>query len=211
MKHWRERSWGEKNKILFVAVGLIGGLYAMLVYPTTQKAFVKSEGMINRRLDRMEKRIPPKIETKGNFGQLDRRKQELDTELASLSKQIEVLQSRFAPLDSPSEQQRLRLEISELARTEGLMITRFVEVPGDTAKQGASDTEQQAVRPMMRLQAQATYWGVLRFLDGLAGLSYEAAVVRLDVQIAETAAKKDKDTPAPQQPGLLRVDLGMVL
>lgn len=219
-KRWIMLNPKDRNRLMIIGLAVVIAAYTFAVYPRTSKALLHSENMIKRRLDRIQKRTQITKETDANVLGLEKK-------LGDLKKDLEVVRVRlnenmqgFAPTDSATVQQRLRLEISTLARRSGLQVVQAAVVDSkDTPGAGAVNRPGRPSlgmrnaygRPLYELNAETTYWSLVRFLDELKRLTYHVTVVNLDVSVlGGGAAPTGKELP-PLPSGQIKVNMVLTL
>ncbi|QPJ62480.1 MAG: hypothetical protein G3M70_11605 [Candidatus Nitronauta litoralis] len=219
-KRWSMLASKDRYRLMVIGLAVIISVYTFVIYPRTSKSLLDSENMIKRRLDRIEKRTQIKKQADGDLFGLTR-------QLSLVEKDLEVLRARlaqnmegFAPLDSSSVQQRLRLEISTLARRSGLHVRQAARVGSQVSGQNVSGKTSRPPdisnrntygRPLYEINAETNYWSLVRFLEDLKQLTYHVSVVNIEAKAMEGAGNSGGNELPPLPSGRLNVRMVLTL
>ena len=214
MQRWTALPQKDQLRWLAVSVLTVLGLYSLLIYPSLNKDVTHAENMVNRKLDRLEKRAKLPEETKLSSNSLSAELKKLNTKEKQLSSDMASLNERFSSPDDDSAHQSLLLEISTLAQNTGLSILQ----QGSTATNKNVNTPVKLVdrttgRPLLQVKAQGSYWQLVDFIQGLQQLNHVSTVLGLDLMaaVAQEQAKEVNDAAAALPPGQLKIALTLTL
>ncbi len=206
--YWRRMTAGEKNRVIILLTALIIAAYFLLQYPSSHERAFESEKLLNRKINRIETRFGKIPEPDASATQLERRLGELKTGLERTRTRLASLSPRFASLDSVSDLQRLRLEITQLSETSGINVLRLSKLnesknqatAQETGELLRQETANRFGRPLLTLSAEGHYHALMRFLEGLQGLTFNVSVVRLDLKIdGDRSGKASAGMPVDAQ------------
>lgn len=130
-------------------------------------------------------------------------------ELATVQKSLAALETdrarldvRFTPLDDLETLQTLKSNLTRLAENGDMEITALEHIyarPDDRDLPPTPELLKKASegnpykRPLLRLKARASYWGLLAFLDGLSTLPQIAAPVWSDISVKTGNPNRDRE------------------
>jgi type II secretory pathway component PulM len=121
--------------------------------------------------------------------------------LATLDTEQTRLMARFVPLEDLESLQALKSELARLAESGDMEVTALEHIyrrPDDRERPPTLELLKEASaanpykRPLLRLQARASYRGLMEFLDGLPKLSKIAAPVWSDITVKTDRPSRDK-------------------
>ncbi|MEM7405570.1 MAG: hypothetical protein AAF458_09780 [Pseudomonadota bacterium] len=187
MAGFSQMTKADRNRWLIVITMLIIAGYGLLLYPQTNKDYKHSENMINRRIDRLEKRTVVDDEILRSTGvlasRLDKRKSEADIQRKTLAE----LNSSFVKLEDANARQQHVLALTKLAEQSGLTVrSQSPESRGPSAADGpAAVNDRISGRPMVRVRARGNFFQLMRFLDGLKELEQVSAPLGMDFRVAQ--------------------------
>lgn len=193
---------GEKNRIIIIIVALMITLYFGVLFPISQKELTWEENMVSRKLNRIKTRAQQIPEPKVPVNVLQKQSADLDTRLRVAESRIAQHLAGFASKKSTDELKALRLEIAELALASGIQVRKMGGLAGtldaldDPLKEPPPEFSDETVRPELTMDGAADFGGVLRFLDGLNGLSRHAVVMQMQMKVVQDQ-RAAKDQPAP--------------
>lgn len=182
-----KRTWTalpQKDRMRWLVVGTaaVVGLYGLTVFPFTAKAHTKSEAMLARRIDRLEKRAAvPDVDAaaasmlQGKATKLERQKAELEARLAAIA-------GRFLERDDVEARQMLLLELNSLADATGVRLDKQGDEVGRDGARALIDRE--SGRPYMRVLGSGTYWALMDFLRGIENLDFATAPLGLELELS---------------------------
>jgi cell division protein FtsB len=202
-QRWQKLSRSDRIRVLFVALFLLIGGYGLVLFPAADAQFKGSQADLSRRMDRLAKRTVITVqEVSTNPRVLQKSIEKIDRELVFLKAEIKQLSSGFATATSSDERQRLILEIFTLAAKSGVVLdTISGKSTSLSSKRTSAVVDSYWKRPLFKLSASAGYFELLKFLDGLKGLSKYVAVMNIDLQIRQREAVNNKKNAAkPQGP-----------
>ncbi|MEM7270505.1 MAG: hypothetical protein AAF401_14795, partial [Pseudomonadota bacterium] len=187
----------DKNLYSILIAMLILGAYVFVVYAPQRTEIQRTEGLINRRLNRIETRAvaaePPSESTKELKVQMEDLAARRDAVLANLAKR----QERFASLARVDDIKQLRLEISSLAESHGLRVLRFGEIQNsdlaDTEALLQAEAETEYARPLMSLEVEGGFIQIQDFILGLRSLTKSASIARFAIQAPDFEPRADPD------------------
>ncbi|MEM6933192.1 MAG: hypothetical protein AAF526_06325 [Pseudomonadota bacterium] len=185
--------------------------YILVVYAETREEKRFTTAMINRKLDRIEKRTkaPPVPEESAKT--LEERVDAFKKASGLVAQRLLNHEKSFATLQSVDEVKQLRLEITKLADFTGVSVVRFGELQDsegiDSLAVLMEETRNEFKRPIMELEVSSDYSRLASFIGGLDRLSKTVAIVRFDVEAPEF----NLDPSAPAQSPLLTARLDLAL
>lgn len=171
--------------------------------------------MLDRRENRIETRAGSVAEPVGNVGSMQRNLDKLSVKVTRVETRYEGLKKRFVPLQSSSLRQLLKTEIAEKASSLGMRIKRFEDgarpdnedtAPGNEL--ALQEVNNRYSRPLMLFETKTTYFRLLKFLDGLNGLSYHVSPVK--VLKLEAWTPEDYEPSAALKQSQI-IDVGLLL
>lgn len=122
---------------------------------------------------------------------------QMEQELAGIAQQFETwqarigsLEHRFVPVDSSESLQALKVEISSLARRQGVLIVKDVSyqaAPQDKSLAWFLDKGLYQ-RPLRQITVESPYPYLLKFIQGLQNLPYQVTIVRLEIMLKGDAS-----------------------
>lgn len=234
LKRWKQLSHNDRLRVLAIFTATIVAAYSLLLYPLSSKALEDSENMIKRRMDRIEKRTKITAEADSNPRLLSNKLVKLKKEIELADADLRNHMAGFAPVGSADAMQKLRLEISTLARQSGLRVSHAGEYSTNLAKSLARQNNRVTTigvdeyyrRSLYELRGKAGYWDLLQFLEGLTQLSSNVSVVQLQMNAIQqrpskqssSASRNDKNRSEVVKakvndvpPGYLTIDLVLAL
>ena len=203
-QRWQRLSRSDRIRVLFVALFLLIGVYGLIFYPAVNAQFEDSKSKLSRRMDRLAKRTVITVkEVSSNPRVLQKSIEKIDRELTRLEVELKELNAGFANATSSDERQRLILEIFTLAAKSGVVLDAISGKSTSLSSNRASAVvDSYWKRPIFKVSASSGYWELLKFLDGLKGLSKYVAVVNIDIQIRQSVAVNNKKNAAKPQGSL---------
>lgn len=169
------------RKLLWILIGCtLLTAYLFWAAATWQKMF-NTHKMVNRKADRIEKRIgnisPPALEQ----GISNERLAELQTAVSVQTQALRQRAKTLLPLDDSGPREQLKLELSQLAQTNMLRVSRLTamnaelrppmeHLDNETLRQAFED------RPQFLFTLGGHYLNLVNFLDHLPQLSYRLYV-----------------------------------
>lgn len=208
MKYFPELSTGDKNRLMLLFIAVVIALYFGIWYQQSSSDLMRAENLVNRRLDRIEKRAKPPELSAIPVKSIERELAQLDQVLEFTNGELNSLKSGFVSLENPTDLQTLRLEVSELARASGVEVMRVSGIGVNAADEVRSISDALALktdnrfgRPLMSMTARGTFNAFLSFLDGLEDLSKHVVVVRVALSANQSGAED------PTQLSTLNADL----
>lgn len=113
----------------------------------------------------------------------------LEEALVGEQETLTQLEQRFAPSQSNEALQALKVEVSDLAKSSGVLIRESVPYQPAAATAGSDRAllSQFATgtlyrRPLQRMRMESSFAGFRQFLRGLDRLSWRATVARFDIE-----------------------------
>ncbi|MFG0250115.1 MAG: hypothetical protein ACF8OB_14600 [Phycisphaeraceae bacterium JB051] len=204
---WRNMSTADRRRTQILIGFLILAIYMPMYYISSDKLF-EAQRMLNRRKDRIEKRINYKdIDTGGiTVKAMQNRVDEVDKKIKQASQTLAQINSHFAPVESTDLQRQIMLEISAAAERTGAHLVaispRRVARGDDSITRANIDPV--TGRPMLDLTLNARFGALLQFLNALNELSYHVAVMHVKLE----APQLPRDRSATQvDPSLLQIQL----
>lgn len=221
LTRWEAMPAGERKRVPMVSALLLLGAFAVFHAFVTMPRLYKAETDLNRLRGRAEqmrasakKPAAPRRSARSPAA-LARDLAEIEASLAREDKRLQALRMRFADLGNLAEHQQLRLGLSDLANNSDIEVIRIETLGIRREEQARAPTVERLLttaehnpskRPLLRLQARASYRGLMQFLDGLSGLPHVASPVKVKVEVKTDATE---DTAATRQ--WLEVDLELAL
>ena len=185
-KAWSALPERDRMRWLIIGTATLIGLYGLLVFPGTNKALTRSEALLARRIDRIEKRAQVPDVDAAAAGTLQARLARLTVEREALEARHDALAGRFAPAEDDEAHQSLLLELNTLAQANGIrLLKQGAESDKDGQAQVLKDSE--SGRSYMRVRGEGDYWGLLGFLKGLKELSYASAPLGMTLTLKDDA------------------------
>lgn len=208
VQRWQAMPAKERNRWLLVVALFVLGSYGLIIYPNTHKAQLHAENMVNRKIDRIEKRTSAVPESKVNVGSQKVRLRELDKELKTLEVEWSRLKGMFA---QDAAQQDMLLSLSDLAQRTNLQI--LSQGAGGARAQSSAQAptellDHRSGRPLLKIQARGGYWDLMAFLEGLKELPHVSAPLALHLTTNNTDQPNGSDKLPP---GTLYVELTLTL
>ncbi len=209
MRRWIDLLAGmksaEKNQLTVVIVAVLVALFVPLVYLRSAADLRFADAMVDRRIDRMHRRHidvkPPTV----SAAAIERDIARIRDEIAKNSAALAQYKTRFAPV-SGDEQQIIKLEISQLAQDDAVVVDSLVLDPPERNPQFG--------RPVISLSAHGSFEAAKALLRGLPGLSRSVTVVRFSMEAAaappQGAGPQEHDTPPLDALGV-RLDLQLAI
>jgi hypothetical protein len=218
---WTTRPAAERRRYLLVGGLLLVGLLLAFHGMVTSPALVKAEGDLSRlqgRVAKQGKRVvaPPVPRLSGKSpGLLAKEIRGLESNLNLQQARLAELEPRFAPLDSLSQHQSLRLALTALASSADLEMLKLEQKGIRKDEQNLSPTPERLralaeanpyKRLLLRFEARASYRGLMQFLDGLAALPFVVSPVWISVEV-----KTDAQAGQPPRRQWLEVAMDLAL
>lgn len=200
--------------VLLVAATLL--THALVTLPALGKA---SQDLTRLRGRSQQSKAAPKLAPPRWTGKspaaLQREVNGLQQELERQGARLSELQPRFASLNDLEASRSLYAALTQLAQRSDLDIQVLEQkglkreerdLPPTVARLNQLAQANPYKRPLVRLEARASYRGLMQFLDGLQGLPFQVSPVWLSVQVRTDAAAAGR----PRQQWLdLAVDLSL--
>lgn len=221
IKNWKGLKQADRYRILVIWAAAVTAAYAFYIYPISHGKFQETENMVNRRLNRISTKT--EIKAIGNVQEVEslrRKKNEMVESLEFEQNRLKDNMSGLVPIDSPGQLQQLRLDISNLARQSGFRVNKAgasrkfstVSAKGRIIKKTKPKLGNNPYgRPLFHIQAEASYWDLVAFLEEVQNLRYMVSVVRLQAEVMDKPT--DKPTPGVpiRPPGQLAIELVLTL
>ncbi|MFT3822167.1 MAG: hypothetical protein QM750_31875 [Rubrivivax sp.] len=219
-ERWQRLSPADRRRVpLVLGILLVAGVllaHALLTLPARTKA-TQDLSRVRGRTQQVKNapKAPPPRWTGRLPAALGREVAGLKAELERQRARLDDLAPRFAPVDDLEANRQLQEALTRLADDSGLDL-ELLETRGLKKEERAlAPTVQRQMqlaqanpykRPLVRLQARASYRGLMQFLGGLQGLPYTVSPVWLSLE-AKT------DAPAGGRPRLqwLQVTMDLTL
>ncbi|TCP01515.1 hypothetical protein [Rubrivivax gelatinosus] len=219
-ERWQRLGEAERRRVPLIAAALLlaalSALHAFVAHP----ARLKARGDLTRLEQRARQAsqqapvLPPGSLGARSPAALAREAAGLRGELERQRARLAALEPAFAPLDTLEPGRELVAALTALAEGADLNLTRL-ELQGlKREEQGQPPSAErmrqlaQAApyqRPTMRFEAQASFRGLMQFLDGLSTLPYTVAPVWLSLEVRAAPAPAGE---APRLPWLeVKMDL----
>jgi len=220
-ERWTNLPAAERNRALLAAALLALGAYAGFHAFVTMPELIKARGDLTRlqgrarNLDRVPAAASKPRASRRLPVQLQQDLAALEAELAAQRTRLATLQGRFARLDHLADHQAQRLALTELANAADIEVIKLESKGVRREDQRLAPTPERLKamaehnvfrRPLLRLEARASYRGLMEFLDGLAGLPHVVSPVWLRIDVKTDATDT---TPATRQWLELAVDLAL--
>lgn len=194
----------EKNQLIVIAVAVTVALFVPFVFLRSAADLRFADSMVDRRLDRMQRRHvdvqPPPVSAAAIEREIARVREEIAKNRADLAQ----YRTRFASV-SDDDQQMIKLEISQLAQDDAVVVDSLVFDPPERNLQFG--------RPVISLQAHGSFQAAQALLRGLPRLSRSVTVVRFSMEAAtalQPGAGQGADVPQPDAVGV-RLDLQLAI
>ncbi|MCX4189164.1 hypothetical protein [Methylophaga sp. OBS3] len=199
----------QREKILAIViliVLLIGG-YVSLRFEPRLTEIEKLNNQKDATLTRISKLEIPE-EPRESIAEINAELDDLEKALIAIKENAKQIEEQLAPIDS----QELRVRISELARDSGIRIrvnqvfkAEPISIVEKNGRPKEPVTKQELIppyefswinklapnsmfhRPMQRLEIDADYPSLRRFIHGLDNLPYQVTVVRMNIEKLEVA------------------------
>lgn len=207
---WKILDFTDRLRWLLVILCVFIGLYGLLIYPVTKKQLTYSQNMLNRKLDRLEKRTrfegdPSKIDTRSLAARLKKIEKKDDDINVKLDKVLNL----FAKTDN---HQNLLLSLSELAQRTNINVLSQTTSISKKDQTPIPLIDKKTGRPMLILSATSNYWELMNFLEGLKKLNYLVAPIATNIVSQHTKLNiKDDNAQLSQVKGYLKIKLTMSL
>nr|WP_319393865.1 hypothetical protein [uncultured Desulfobacter sp.] len=198
IERWRKMSPGERLRAQIVFAFLMLGVYGLVFYPISRKKLDHAEQMLHRRQDRIDKRANiDNLSSKGlNPKVIQKKIDEARKKFKALSQDFDELDTGFAPVDSADVKRQLMLEISTLADRTGVNLVSVVQKGVSLTDEGTSVyLDPQVKRPLLDISAQAKFWDLIDFLNGLKELSFYVSVMNLKLYADPPRGNNDDRLP----------------
>ena len=215
IRHW-QRAWQkrpEKERNLIVAgIGLVLlVLYALLLYPLTDKAIDKLHydlqkmAVRNKATAKAEAKptAPPPALMGKSQSQAEQELKDLRSQIELISGEMQQLRAQFVPLDDSLAMNALKSGLTSLAEAgdmEVMAIEHVVLRSEDKDKAPTPAMIKEAAeanpfkRPLIVMRARASFRGLMQFLDGLNQLPHVAAPIASDIKVV---VERNPQTNAP--------------
>lgn len=204
---WRRFSPAERHQIVGATCFLIAVFYGLLLWYPSQKKLGELLYSEQKQVVRNRAASKGRAELQ-NFNMdglnIEATRRELATARGSfeaLEAERARLNARFTPLDDLETLQALKSDLTRLAESGDMEITALEHIyrrpedrdhpPTPELLKSASEGNPYK-RPLLRLKARASYWGLLAFLDGLSTLPQIAAPVWSDISVKTGDLNRDR-------------------
>ena len=192
-KKWRRKSEKQKNQIVLVVVLMVVGAYALAVFQFSFAEHKKTINLYNRQMDRLTKKkekAPAKVP---DTASLAKQLKTIQGQINAAKTTREKLGGSFVSLEEPAEMRKLRFALTTMASEAGLDIKHIVDAglvrtdnkSAPIAGEMENVTNNAYGRPLIRIRAESSYSGLMRFFQDLHSLSYKVVVVRYGVFVRE--------------------------
>jgi hypothetical protein len=221
IKNWKGLKQADRYRILVIWAAAVTAAYAFYIYPISHGKFQESENMVNRRLNRISAKT--EIKVIGDVQKVDslrRKKAELEENLDFAQNRLEDNMSGLVPINSPGQLQQLRLDISNLARQSGFRVNKAgasgnfntVSTKGRSIRKNKPKLGNNPYgRPLFHIQAEASYWDLVTFLEEVQNLRYMVSVVRLQAEVMDKPSNNPAEADIVRPPGQLSIELVLTL
>lgn len=215
---WQRLSAADRRRVpLLLGIALLAALlllHALATLPERTKT-TQDLARLRGRAQQLQSapRVAPPRWTGKSPAALAREVAGLRAELQQQRARLAELEPRFAPLDDLQPSRRLLEALTRLAEQSGLDI-ELLETRGLTREDRLQAPSLQRLqqlaqanpykRPLVRLQARASYRGLMQLLDGLQAMPYLVSPVWLSLEVKTEA-------PAAGRPRLQWLQLTMDL
>lgn len=213
MKFWTSLNRTQQNQIIILGCAAFIGAYA-LWFTGVHKNNADLENKINRKTDRVEARKTQISEIKSDTKSLAAIKK-TDELLEEKEQTFRRLSQRFVPVGAQEQQQKLRRELSELAKGLGMRVIRLegsMRRPGDETQapdfNDSSEISKNYGRTLLVFHAWGSYFSTQSFLEELDSLSYFVSPVNFRIIATEPRLTAQQ---ASQQQQTLRVELVLAI
>jgi hypothetical protein len=205
MRRWIDAIVGmkpaEKNQLTVIAIAVTIALFVPLVFLRSAADLRFANSMVDRAAYRMQRSHvdvhPPPVSASTIERDIARIRDEISSNRAALAQ----FRTRFAPV-SDDEQQVIKLEISQLAQDDEVVVDSLVFDPPERNPQFG--------RPIISLQAHGSFQAAQALLRGLPRLSRSVTVVRFSMEAATPKSDTGKNNPPPDAIGV-RLDLQLAM
>lgn len=205
----KTRQLNKREKLLagaIIIILLVGG-YGYLRFEPKLTEIDRLTSQKDATLNRIASLEIPE-EPRESMAQLKSELDDLEKALQAIEENAEQIEAQLAPLDS----QELRVRISELARDSGIRIRvnqvfkpEPINITSKNNRQLAKTVDKEVIppfemswinklapnsmfhRPLQRLEIDADYPSLRRFIHGLDNLPYQVTVVRINIEKLEVA------------------------
>ena len=178
-KKWLAMSPAERRRMQgMIIILMLCGYAPLCAFNVSQ--YHKAVNALNRRNNRMETLANiDNINTDGPSARMvQQRIRKVEQEGLALSDAFAKEEAGFAPIDSSDEQQALQLQISQLAdQTHAELLS--VAKKRFRGQKGERELDPTTRRPVLNIEAAASYGQFVRFLEGFESLSYHVSVINL--------------------------------
>lgn len=210
-RQWEQLPGKDRNLYTAVAAAFLIAAYALLLWPQTDKRI----GKLAYDLEKMAVReksaakadakplVPPPSLGGKSPREAERELQALKTQLDEVTLEMRNLNARFVPLDDSLAMNALKSGLTSLAEAGDMEVTAIQHVvlrSDDKDKAPTPEMLKEAAeanpykRPLLEMQARASFRGLMQFLDGLHQLPYVAAPVASSIVVA---VERNPQTNAP--------------
>lgn len=197
---------------VLAACSLLLGGYGLLVYPSSEAALTAAEGLVKRRLDRIERRTRIEQQPAASPVTLRRDLERLTARRDELAARRDELAARFVAARNGEALQSQRHAIATLAERTGLQVLRQASGVQQANRThdgtAAPPLDARTARPYLDLEARGDYWSVRGFLFGLEALDFVTAATTFSLAVPETGGEAARARAATPQ---LRVHLRLSL
>lgn len=210
-RNWEKRSGKERNLIVAgIALGLVA-VYGVTLFPLAGKRIEKLEydmeklQVRNRNAAKAEAKpfvAPPGLSGK-NPAEAERELRALRQQMDESANELRTLRAQFVALDDSLAMNALKSGLTSLAEAGDMEVTAIQHVVlrrEDKDKAPTPEMLKEAAeanpykRPLLEMQARASFRGLMQFLDGLHQLPYVAAPVASSIVVA---VERNPQTNAP--------------
>ncbi|MDQ5887748.1 MAG: hypothetical protein RL210_331 [Pseudomonadota bacterium] len=220
-RQWQILPEAERRRVPLIVCLLLAGAYLAFYSLVTAPQISKLQGDINRLSGRLKKSATvstpaPVVRGSGKLpAELQQELRLVEQHLQQQQRHLQQLQARLAPLDRLADHQALRLALTELANGADIEVLRLETkgLPKEEQRQAPSVERLRELaqknpygRPLLRLEARASYRGLMQFLDGLADLPFMASPVAIRIEVKTDGSDT---TPATRQWLEMAVDLAL--
>lgn len=177
----------ERKQLVILIVFSFLAAYLFYAAKTWEQMF-DTEKLANRKADRIEKRIgeikPPELEE----GVSDQVLADLQKQLAAQEKSLQEYAATLLPLGDATAREALKLELTQLAYANQLRLSKMQasdlqSVANVTELKGEKLRSYLNNRPAFKLTLSGQFLNLVRFIDSLNQLSYQAYVNDLKVEL----------------------------
>lgn len=202
---WGRLTSAERHQLVGAACFLMAFCYGLLVWmPSHEKLdnliYKEQKQNVRSRVAGKSDEALKKLNLDGRDARVTQRElANVRKTLAALEAERERLLARFVPLDDLETLQALKSELARLAERGDMEVIVLEHIYSGSGSRDRPPTPELLKnesenspykRPLLRLKAKASYWGVMQFLNGLSSLSRVAAPVWSDISVkAEKEAR----------------------